>query len=126
MRLRDLDAIFLTFTRETVDPTIFIDGIKHTSGMRDTYHKCEDKRSGAHGIRFTCPKSKAEGKPHMVILWFADSPVPPNVGVDSDGNTVRWQASGTNLDDLTLKPSIWEKDDKYCGWHGFVTAGDAT
>ena len=119
MRLRDLNAKFMTFQRQAVDPNIFVDGVKSPSGWRDIYHNHGDRLEGAHGIWFDCPKSR-----HGVLIWFAGSPVPDDVGKDSEGRTVRWTASGTNLDDLTLTPSIWEKNSE-CGWHGFVSRGDA-
>lgn len=79
--------------------------------------------SEAHGIRFLCPKSVATrgGKigAHSVQVYFAGSPVPSNIGVNSNGETVRWNVSGTSLDNLSLSPSIQEQDN-ICGWHGFV------
>ena len=79
--------------------------------------------SEAHGIRFICPKSFAThgGKvgAHSVQVYFSRSPVPANIGVNQKGDAVRWNASGTSLDDLSLSPSIQEQD-SICGWHGFV------
>jgi hypothetical protein len=60
----------------------------------------------------------------MVQVFFVGSPVPDRLGTNKDGKTVRWHATGTGLDDLTLAPSIEEQGGD-CGWHGFVTKGDA-
>jgi len=83
----------------------------------------------AHGIRFLCPnnfmKNGGEIGTHEVMIFFAGSPVPPEIGTNAEGQTVRWAKSGTGLCDLSLTPSIHEQDDQ-CGWHGFVTNGDAT
>jgi hypothetical protein len=82
-----------------------------------------DTLSAAHGVRFVCPKSYASqgglAGAHSVQVYFAGSPVPSGMGVNTEGKTVRWSASGTNLDDLSLTPSIHEQDN-VCGWHGFV------
>lgn len=83
----------------------------------------------AHGISFLCPRSFAKnGGPkgtHSVRVYFQGSPVPPRIGTNKEGQTVRWAASGTGLDDLVLTPSIQEQDDGLppawrCNWHGFV------
>jgi len=76
----------------------------------------------AHGIRFGCPKSFAANGgmagAHFIIVYFRGSPVPAELGKNTKGETVRWQASGTGIDDLSLAPSIQEESN--CGWHGWV------
>lgn len=79
----------------------------------------------AHGIIFVCPKSRMTGEDHYTQVWFAGSPVPPHIGKNKEGKTVRWTAAGTGYGDLTLQPSIEEQDD-HCKWHGHVTNGDAS
>jgi Family of unknown function (DUF6527) len=82
-----------------------------------------DSLSEAHGIHFICPKSFAahQGRvgAHMMQLYFSGSPVPPRLGTNKSGQTVRWNVSGTCMDDLSLTPSIQEED-SLCAWHGFV------
>ena len=87
------------------------------------YFRHVDSLAEAHGIYFLCPKAYAKnGGPqgtHRVQVYFAGSPVPPHLGVNKEGKTVRWNVNGHGLDDLSLTPSIQEQDD-ICGWHGFV------
>lgn len=88
-----------------------------------------ETRAEAHGLSFLCPKSFAKnGGPvgtHSVYVWFEGSPVPAHIGTNLKGERVRWNATGTGLDDLVLTPSIQEEDDyaapeHRCRWHGFV------
>ena len=74
----------------------------------------------AHGITFRCPK---DPRGHSIQVFFAGSPVPPHIGTNKNGETVRWKKTGTGLTDLTLTPSIQEESE--CGWHGYVTNGEA-
>lgn len=101
---------------------------------RDVFYPVE-RLADAHGISFLCPKSFTKnGGPkgtHSVYVWFAGSPVPVHIGRNTAGQAVRWSAAGTGLGDLTLTPSILEQDDDCqaewrCGWHGFITNGQAT
>jgi hypothetical protein len=128
MNLTALEACFLRHERDTVPKDQFVDGIMHPSGIRDVFHHVKTIAE-AHGVTFLCPKSFAKNNgpvgTHHVLVWFSGSPVPPEIGRNKDGQTVRWDASGTSLENLTLKPSILEQDN-LCGWHGFVTNGDAT
>ena len=116
--LRELEGQFLRYRQESgeemfargVDkPTFFLE---HVSALGE-----------AHGIRFICPKSFAVhgGRvgAHSVQVYFAGSPVPSHIGLNQKGDAVRWNVSGTSLDDLSLSPSIQEQD-SICGWHGFV------
>jgi len=116
--LRELEAQFIAYREETAEE-MFARGVSKPSALFTRV----DSFSEAHGIRFICPKSFAthSGKAgaHSVQVYFAGSPVPNDMGVNKDGQTVRWNASGTSLDDLSLSPSIQEQDNE-CGWHGFV------
>jgi hypothetical protein len=117
MRLRDLDAEFLT---------ILPDG---------TWMRIGEKLEGAYGIRFQCPKC-ADGKEvveedgkrfvrgaHLVICWFVGK-----VLDDLDPKPGRWTPSGTGLDDLTFVPpgSVSVMLLGGCGWHGHIRNGEAT
>jgi hypothetical protein len=128
MKLIALEACFLRHERLTVPKDQFVDGIRSPSGFRDKLHHVE-RMAEAHGVSFLCPKSFAQNNgpigTHNVLIWFSGSPVPPEIGRNKDGQTVRWDSSGTSLDDLTLRPSILEQAGPCC-WHGFVTNGDAT
>jgi Family of unknown function (DUF6527) len=118
MRLRDLDAHFIRYFQESAED-MFKRGVAVPADM---FRKVETL-SEADGIRFLCPKSfSAHGGPegtHSIQVFFAGSSVPPHLGRNSKGETVRWTATGRSLDDLSLTPSIQEEGD-VCKWHGFV------
>jgi Family of unknown function (DUF6527) len=86
-----------------------------------------DSLAEAHGVWFLCPKSFAANSgpvgTHRVQIYFVGSPVPAHIGKNSKGETVRWNASGTGLGDLSLTPSIQEEDE-ICRWHGHITNGE--
>jgi hypothetical protein len=122
MKLRDLNASFLG----NVAP----DGSSYQ--MLDTI-------DGAQGVIFQCPKC-AEGKEageedgrrffvgvHSVICWFVNPRNAPRVSDDINPKPGRWNISGESLDDLTFTgpgaSSVLLTSG--CGWHGFVTGGDA-
>lgn len=111
-RLVDLDAHLLAYAPE-----------KDENGKPLHRFKEDVPMSLAHGIRFACPKAFAINHglagTHMIQVYFAGSPVPPELGRNRKGEPVRWQASGSGLDDLSLSPSIQEDDD-ICKWHGWV------
>lgn len=136
--LRELEARLLRWYRETTTERdaegkyVFRDDGEITMWSphpyRDLFAPVENLHD-AHGISFLCPKSFAKnGGPkgtHSVYVWFAGSPVPPEIGHNKDGAPVRWNASGTSIDNLVLTPSILEQGDELpadhrCGWHGFV------
>ena len=116
--LRELQAQFLAYREET-PAEMFARGV----AVPADFFMHVDSLAQAHGIRFLCPKSFAtNGGPegaHSVQVYFAGSPVPQYIGKNKEGKTVRWIATGTGLDDLSLTPSIQEQDD-ICKWHGFV------
>lgn len=82
----------------------------------------------AHGIWFDCPKCYVKNRgprgTHAILIWFAGRPVPERLGRNKEGQTVRWNASGSGISDLTLTPSILQQGG--CGWHGYITNGLAT
>ncbi len=70
----------------------------------------------ADGVIFQCP---VDG--HGVLIWFAGRPAVP-----SDARPLpRWTATGHDLSDLTLHPSVSLEGHATCNWHGWVTAGEA-
>jgi hypothetical protein len=116
--LRELEGQFIRYRQESAEE-MFARGVAKPSFFLEHVSAFNE----AHGIRFICPKSFAAhgGKvgAHSVQVYFAGSPVPADIGVNQKGDAVRWNASGTSLDDLSLSPSIQEQD-SICGWHGFV------
>lgn len=116
--LRELQAQFIAYFQESEE-----DRFKRGAAVPGDMFRHVDTFAEAHGIHFLCPKAYAKnGGPegtHRVQVYFAGSPVPAHLGKNKDGQTVRWSASGTSLDNLSLSPSIQEQDD-VCGWHGFV------
>ncbi len=100
----------------------------------------------AQGVMFQCPKC-AEGKVHVasragrrgfargahyVICWFRNPREWPPVPDTAEPGPGRWwvEASSTGLADLTFghgEPSLPKSVllTGGCGWHGFVTNGDA-
>jgi hypothetical protein len=88
--------------------------------MRERHYPV-DSLAEASSITFKCPKCGG----HRVSVTFAGRGVPDHLGSQNDqGQPSRWDATGTWLADLTLRPSIW-LNGAGCGWHGFVTNGDA-
>lgn len=121
MKLRDLNAWFLRVQRDQVDPTAWIDGCMHTSGIRTLLLRVD--LAEAHGIWFDCPcpKCQAPGAHEMhIVIGFAGRGAPDDsLSIGSDGKPSRWNvAAGTGLDDLQLTPSIQLLGG--CNWHGFV------
>lgn len=75
-------------------------------------------------IMFLCPlcfeKNGGSVGTHSVMVTFANRNVPDEAGTRGEGGKpTRWTASGTNLDDLVLAPSILLTGPG-CAWHGFV------
>lgn len=113
MRLADLDPQFLTYEE----------------GKEGVLYRHVDTIEAAHGIRFLCPKCFAAAGStkgtHSVICW---SRKVPNHARPRPG---RWALKGTGYADLTLDsdPPGGARSVLLtggCGWHGFVTSGDAT
>lgn len=82
----------------------------------------------AQGMRFLCPlcwvANKGRIGTHSVLVGFARRAPPGLFSCDSGGKDSRWIVTGTSIEDLTLRPSIWLKGEG-CGWHGYVTKGCA-
>lgn len=109
MKLRDLKAHFLKIISKRE--------FQHTDSLTE-----------ANGVMFLCPKCFAENGgevgTHQVICWFNGRGVPD----DLDPRPGRWNPAGTGYDDLTfVQPgAVSVLLTGGCGWHGFVTNGDAT
>jgi hypothetical protein len=82
----------------------------------------------ADSVMFLCPACFAKNSgpigTHGIRVDFEGRSVPDEYCIrNSEGNPVRWNATGTSIGDLSLTPSILLLHD--CAWHGFVTNGDA-
>ena len=118
MRLRQLEATFVRILR---DEEKIGDEVGH-----HVFREIGDRRDGADGVMFLCPKCFAANGgrvgTHCVICSFAHVPqtVSPQPG--------RWEPAGAGLDDLTFTgpgaASVLLIGG--CGWHGFLKNGDAT
>lgn len=113
------------FTKPGVDPkrTDLTDADFEERDYIADVHRHVDTLAEAHGIWFDCPECwRKNGGPvgtHGVCIWFTGSPVPPHLGLNNAGQTVRWTvAGGTGLNNLSLTPSILLQGG--CNWHGFV------
>ena len=67
----------------------------------------------AQGVMFVCPC----GQGHRCVVWFRHR----NVPAEREPGPGRWDATGTDLTDLTLAPSI-AVGEPVC-WHGYVEGG---
>lgn len=104
MKLLDLDACF----------------VAKADFSTGSYHE-QQEMNGAQGVLFDCPKCRR----HSVLCWFRNPISAPKVPDSFEPNGGRWEVSGTNFTDLTLKPSV-NLEPHGCQWHGFVTNGDAS
>lgn len=78
-------------------------------------------RLGAHGLEFCCPDDKSDGHKHQI--FFAGEDIPGNMGVNHQGNEVRWSVEGGEfIDNLTLSPSI-QTHGGACRWHAHIKNG---
>lgn len=102
-KLADLDATFVRLTNPRGD-------FDETAAIAD-----------AQGVMFDCPKCGA----HSVLCWSRSRGVPDDV----QPGPGRWRLVGTSLDDLTLDAEPGKSRSVRltgaCGWHGFVTDGEA-
>jgi hypothetical protein len=117
--------------------------VTHLADLEARFYRWEKRDDGrifhvpvetiaeAQGVRFLCPKCFAEnGGPigtHSVVCWSRSRGV-PDEATPAPG---RWTLDGTGIDDLTLNgdpPGAARSVllTAGCGWHGFVTNGDAT
>jgi hypothetical protein len=92
--------------------------------------RCVDDKADAQGVMFLCPKCFTENGgsagTHMVVCWSESAGAP----ADAVPGPGRWKMDGTSIDDLTLNadPPRGARSVALsggCGWHGFVTNGDA-
>ena len=113
MKPTDLEARFLRY--EPRDGTVFL--------------RYVDTLVEAQGVIFLCPKCLAANAgpvgTHGVICWSKSRGVPD----DANPKPGRWRMDGTGLHDLTLNGEPGQSRSVRiiggCGWHGFVTNGDA-
>lgn len=133
MRLRDLDAHFIryesrieTWTRVLGDPLTWKSGdpTEEVTGPRE-HMAYVDTLADAQGVFMRCPKCAGpDGTGHYRQVTFAGRGVTDEQGSHGRaGGPTRWNVSGSGLDDLTTTPSILLEGG--CGWHGFITNGDA-
>jgi hypothetical protein len=95
---------------------------KETTMMQERY-VFVDSLAEAQGIQFECPRC-CQSSGHRVAVTFDGRGVPGHLGSQArSGVPSRWSASGSGLHDLTLQPSI--DISHSCGWHGWVTNGEA-
>lgn len=87
------------------------------------------------GVWFLCPKCYADNGnsaigTHHVLCWFLNPRVGPPVSDEEDPKPGRWTREGETIETLTLGPGKNGARSVLltggCGWHGFVTNGDAT
>lgn len=77
----------------------------------------------ANGVSFLCPlcfmANHGKVGTHWVYVYFTGRAVPAVFN-----NGVTWEVTGTDLTDLTVRPSI-QLLGGGCAWHGYVTNGEA-
>lgn len=122
--VKELDAHFIQYRVEQVDPTQFVDGVLHPSGTRILI-PWVDTLAEAHGVSFNCPKCANTDHRHGVICWFVGKV--PDSASPGPG---RWTPAGSGLADLTFVPGTPARAVSVllsgaCNWHGFVRNGDA-
>lgn len=133
MRLTELEARFVRYGKDIASEghgRRLPDGTIQWGGFECDVIQTVDSLAEAQGIRFLCPVCfKANGGSvgtHSVEVTFAGRGVGDEFGShNSEGLPSRWAVSGTGLDDLTTTPSVFLKGPG-CGWHGYITNGDAT
>lgn len=133
MRLSELDGRFHRYERRVEiirrvvgDPLTLEDGdpVEEYLGARE-YLIDVATLAEAQGIMFLCPKCVNSGAAHHCIVSFEGRGVESTQGSHGkDGQPSRWTVSGTSMDDLSTQPSILISYP--CGWHGYITNGDAT
>lgn len=126
--LRELEGYLTHYEERSVPRDEFVDGIKHPDGIERSYRHVATLAE-ADGVRFLCPKCFAKNGgargTHSVSVGFAGRCPPGSYTKNLEGQDVRWQVSGTGLDDLVLSPSIQllchpPPPPGFCAWHGFV------
>lgn len=99
-------------------------------GSLNSYHRCE--MAEAQGLLFLCPKCFATNNgpvgTHSILCWSRSRGVPDAIQ-PAPG---RWTWTGTGFDDVTFDgdpPGSARSillTGEGCGWHGFITAGEAS
>lgn len=111
-----------------LDPK-FIAVVPRADGIHS--HREVEAIAEAQGVRFACPLCTARSEDgrrgvHDVICWSADRGTPD----DFEPGPGRWALVGTGLHDLTLDGERGKTRSVLlqggCGWHGFITNGEAT
>jgi hypothetical protein len=130
MRLIELEPRFMKSWIEHHPPGEWVDGVMSPDGVH-RYRKEVATIEEADCIDFLCPlcfaKNGGAVGTHGCMVSFAGRDIPAGCGsIDSSGQPSRWTiVSGTTMNDLTLQPSILLSGPG-CGWHGFITNGEAT
>ncbi len=138
MRLTDLEPRFIRY-EDRIETYNVVDGdpatweergkpTKEETGPR-TYLVTAEVLDQAQGIYFLCPQCfKANGGAvgtHLCEVTFEGRGALDHQGThNSKGQPVRWHVSGSGFGDLSTSPSILLEGG--CGWHGYITKGDAT
>lgn len=139
MKLRNLDPHFVRYDVRIEEYSVIVGDhatwrergcpSKIVTGPR-VYHCHEDSFEKAHGITFLCPKCFRDNDgaigTHCVNIAFDGRAIPDEEGISllSNGTQVRWNASGSSLDDLSTTPSILLIGG--CAWHGYITNGEVS
>jgi hypothetical protein len=115
MRFLDLQPRFIRYDkREDGVYHVFVEGIAEAQGVIFLCPKCFAKNNGPMGT-------------HSVICWSRSRGVPD----EANPKPGRWTLDGTGLSDLTLNGDPPGNARSVlltgggCGWHGFVTNGEA-
>jgi len=74
------------------------------------------------GVIFKCPCGKQHHEYDMVFVGFTN---PLDGGPPIRDSAPLWERTGDTIETLTLRPSILRTDPNGCGWHGYVTNGEA-
>lgn len=134
--LQELEAVFVRYeehidhwTRVLGDPGAWRDGdpTEEVTGPR-AYTILDVPFAEAQGIEFQCPACFVTNGGSIGTHWcnvtFADRGVPDQLGShNQEGKPTRWVATGSSLADLSTQPSIQLAGG--CGWHGYITNGNA-
>jgi hypothetical protein len=131
MKLTDLDPKFIRHQREHHEAGESASGSIYATAGESDVMVTVGTLGEAQGVRFLCPAcfAKNGGKvgTHMVVCWSRSRGVPDDV----DPKPGRWTLDGTGMDDLTLNGDPPGNARSVlllggCGWHGFITNGEAT
>lgn len=94
-------------------------------GDDSSFYENDDSQQG---VLFLCPKCFAANGgaagTHSVLCWFANPASGPVAPAHVDPKP-RWTRGGNSIASLSLQPSVLLSGEG-CGWHGWVTNGDAT